>query len=89
MTRAEPGLVQRRVARQTGRVVEVWAADALGVEDEAGDWVTVCVEHGTDCHHETRRLAVGWAAEPRTWCEACQEIDGPADPGLTPGGPVV
>jgi hypothetical protein len=55
--------------------VEVWHAADLGVEDDAGDWVTVCRDHGTDCHHATRALAVSWAAEPLTWCEECQRED--------------
>jgi hypothetical protein len=67
------GPIQSRRARQSGRIVEVWRAEDLGVQDDAGDWVTVCVEHGTDCHHATRALAVSWAAEPLTWCETCQE----------------
>jgi hypothetical protein len=69
------GLVQSRRARQSGRIVEVWHADALGVHDEAGEWVTVCVEHGSSCHHETRAVAVSWAAEPLTWCEPCQQVE--------------
>ena len=64
--------VQSRRARQTGRVVEVWRAAELGVEDPAGEWVTICVQHASSCHHATRALAVSWAAEPLTWCEDCQ-----------------
>jgi hypothetical protein len=69
--------VQSRRARQTGRVVEVWRDLDLGVEDEAGPWVTVCPEHGSSCHHATRALAVSWAAEPLTWCEPCQGDETP------------
>lgn len=73
MSRAvRPGPVQSRRARQTGRIVEVWRADQLGVQDEAGDWVTVCQPHATSIHHATRKVAVEWAAEPLTWCEDCQ-----------------
>jgi hypothetical protein len=67
--------VQARRARQTGRVVEVWRDVDLGVEDEAGPWVTVCRDHASSCHHATRHLAVSWAAEPLTWCEPCQDAD--------------
>jgi hypothetical protein len=74
------GPLQSRRARQSGRIVEVWRAEDLGVHDEAGEWVTLCVEHGSDCHHATRALAVSWAAEPLMWCEPCQllpELDQP------------
>lgn len=55
-------------ARSTGTVIELWRAEDLGVEDEAGDWVTVC-EHGSSCHHHTRAVATSWMSEPETWCE--------------------
>lgn len=72
---APAGPVQSRQARQTGRTVEVWRATDLGVHDDAGEWVTVCTEHGSSCHHATRALALYMAAGPLTWCEDCQDDD--------------
>lgn len=71
------GPTQARRARQTGTVVEVWRADAIGLDDEGGRWFTVCTEHATSIAHATRRLAEWHAVDPRGWCEDCRPA---ADP---------
>lgn len=70
------GPIQSRKARETGRIVEVWRADDLGVEDEAGEWVTVCADHSTSIHHSTRKLAVYHSSNPLGWCEECMDEKG-------------
>lgn len=73
--RGQGGPIQAHRARETGRVVEVWHADDLGDADEAGPWVTICVEHATSIHHATRALAVWHSANPTGWCEVCSEVE--------------
>jgi hypothetical protein len=60
-------ILNRRVNRQTRTVIETARDDFLG-------WITICVDHGYVCEHPTRALAIGWAAEPRVWCEGCQRV---------------
>lgn len=69
-------VVQERRNRQTGTVVQVWDR---GVDEPDQRWETICVDHGGVCSHDTRALAMGWAAEPLMWCEDCQK----AESGLT------
>lgn len=65
-------LVDRR-SRQTGARVQLWRADAYGLDPaDGGPWVTVCVDHGNNVQHDTRADALGWLTSPATWCVGCQ-----------------
>lgn len=67
------GCVQRRRNRQTGTIVSVLSAKQAGLCDEGGPWVTLCEDHGFLVNHWTMLDALGWAPDPATWCEPCQE----------------
>lgn len=66
------GIVQRRVARSTGTVVEVCRSDDLEEDPEAGAWATVCIDHGGVMFYHTRADACYWAPRPEEWCPGCQ-----------------
>lgn len=61
--------------RETKTLIRWGRAEALDLSPEDGRWVTICVEHGQVCFHETRQLAEQWAAHPLTWCERCNGND--------------
>lgn len=65
-------LRQRRTARSTGTVVEVYDAEHPGSVFDAseGRWVTIC-EHGSMVAHSTLALARWFAPVPEEWCEEC------------------
>lgn len=64
--------IKRSRARSTGTLVEVWRSEDFG-DEQTAPYITVC-EHSSLCEHDTRALAVAWAAEPQMWCEnGCQE----------------
>ena len=66
------GLIQVRVARQTGTIVAVYDAVVAGIEDDPTiPWATICETHNAVICHRTRRLAVAHAADPAGWCEPC------------------
>jgi hypothetical protein len=71
--RTYSGVVQERTARQTGTTVLV-----IDNRDKqfsaAGEWLTLCDDHGGICSHDTRKLAAAWASDPEGWCPRCQEI---------------
>lgn len=72
--REAAGLERLARARQTGRLVGIYDADAAGI-DEYGH-ATVCEEHGTLIIHDTYTLARSHAATPAEWCETCRaELD--------------
>jgi len=64
-------IIQERRSRQSGTTVQV-------IDNRDGDfdtydwgWITVCVEHGNYCSHETRRMAEYFAPFPAEWCDDC------------------
>lgn len=65
-------MIHQARARQTGRPVEWGRAADFGMRDDDGKWCTLCVEHSEIVHHARMVDARSWAAEPRTWCEACR-----------------
>lgn len=73
-------VVTSRRARSTGTTVEL--IDNREGYFEAGGlgWITVCVEHGNYCEHETRKLAESFLAAPEEWCEACKPDEGVSAP---------
>ena len=69
------GLVQVRLARQTGGLVGVYDAAAAGMEGSG--WASVCEVHGVLVVHDTRALAIAHAADPCGWCERCRGAEAP------------
>ena len=63
------GLIQARIARSTGTLVEVYDANEAGQEDEG--YSTVCGDHGRLVIHPSLSLARAHAADPGGWCGAC------------------
>lgn len=67
------GLVSRRKAQETGRLVGLYHAAQAGLEDDPETpWATVCEEHATLVCHATLKQARAHAANPLGWCEECQ-----------------
>ncbi len=64
-------LVQSRVARSTG-----FRVDVIDGRDRGEGWETICCEHGGVCSHDSRALAVSFAACPEEWCEDCMHGPG-------------
>lgn len=71
------GLVQLRVAQDTGTLVGLYQAQDAGMEDdtEAGAWMTVCEDHGSCVLHPTVALGKAHAAAPQGWCGTCRGDD--------------
>ncbi len=69
------GLVQERVARETGLSVAIYHNAEAGID--AGEpslaFFVVCVEHGFCVGVETLSTARTEAAGPTRWCEACRD----------------
>lgn len=74
-TNPTTGVLQERVCRATGAVVQVVDAQVSEAFDpnEGGRWVTYCCKHETFCQHDTKRLAKYHAADSATWCGMCAE----------------
>lgn len=75
ITEATPpdGLIQCRIARETGLLVSVYhSAEAHLETDPALPYATVCEEHGGIVCHATKADALGWASQPKTWCPTCK-----------------
>lgn len=67
-------IVRHTRARSTGATIAVErTGPGSWIEQDPG-WVTVCVNHGQCCMHETRRLAESFAACPEEWCSDCRLI---------------
>ena len=66
------GVVQRRKARSTGTIVDVWDNREGQYALTTERWFTVCRDHGGVCSHDTRAVAVAWSSEPEVWCWGCQ-----------------
>jgi hypothetical protein len=73
-------IVHHRVAASTGATIVVErTGPGSSIEQDRG-WATVCLNHGMLIIHETRKLAVAFAAVPEEWCGDCERIaDGTAD----------
>lgn len=77
MRRRKPrigGLVQSRIARQTGRKVSVYHNAEADLDEAGGAYSTVCEYHGWIVAHPTLRLAQAHASAPLGWCEPCAEL---------------
>jgi len=59
-------------SRQTGTTITLYSSDELGLESEY-KWHTVCEEHGYQVGHPTKACAIAWMAQPKVWCEECQQ----------------
>lgn len=66
---------QDRIARRTGtRVCLFDTRSPENIFDPAGGrWVTVCMDHGAICNHETLYAARAHSTEV-DWCEECQGV---------------
>ena len=81
--RANTGLIEARVRRETGRVVSVYDGRMAGMDTwgerrgeqhpEGAPYSTVCEDHGHIISHATAALARAHAANPLGWCEPCME----------------
>lgn len=67
-------IVQTRRNRETGTTIDVVDRGQDDPDVQGGDnrWETICTDHGTVCSHQTRAVAVSFAAVPTEWCEDCQ-----------------
>ena len=63
--------IQSRKARSTGATIQVTFEPA---EDPSCRWQTTCETHGACVGHQTRALAVSFAAAPEEWCSECEAI---------------
>lgn len=69
------GCVERRRARQTGRLIYLVQAAQAGIEDDpATPWATICDEHSGVICHGTLAEARSMMSDPLGWCEACAAI---------------
>lgn len=61
-------------ARETGATITVEkTGPGSWIEQEPG-WMTLCLNHGTCCSHDTRELAESHASTPSGWCADCRNI---------------
>lgn len=74
------GLVQSRIARETGKRVSIYDGEAAGLDTSGGRWQTVCEEHGWIVAHEYRKLAELHAPNPLGWCDVCRVERGWVEP---------
>lgn len=58
-------------SRITGTTIIVGRADALGLDEDGGAWVTICQDHGSICNHWTLALARAHAPGGE-WCDDCR-----------------
>jgi hypothetical protein len=73
MTRANAGLLDTRMNKETGSWLSIYLADAAHLDPAGGKYVTVCEKHGTLCNHRTLKIARHHLLTA-DWCEACQSI---------------
>lgn len=70
------GCVVIRTTRQTGHDVGVYyGPQAHFATSPDTPWVTLCEDHGTIIEHQTLKLAMFHASDPKGWCEYCREED--------------
>jgi hypothetical protein len=68
------GCVVIRTTRQTGHDVGVYYGPQADIATSAdAPWVTCCEEHGIVIEHQTLKLALGHASDPKGWCEECRK----------------
>jgi hypothetical protein len=61
-----------RVAQSTGTLVGLYQASEADLDVEAGDWATVCEDHGGIVYHPKLRFAQEALSHPDEWCPTCQ-----------------
>jgi hypothetical protein len=73
-TEATDNVRARRRNRLTGTTIEL-IDNREGSFDAGGQgWVTLCVDHGNYCEHESRKLAASFIAYPDNWCGECDDF---------------
>lgn len=65
------GLVLRRRARQTSKIVNIYCADQARMDVGGLPWAVMCETHGGIVGCGSLSLAKDWAMEPKSWCEQC------------------
>lgn len=73
-----------RKIRVTGETLTVGTAVELGVDPEAGKWVTICEDHHTIANSATQSLA--YYTHGRDFCDGCR-ADFEGTPAPAPAGP--
>jgi hypothetical protein len=65
--------VYTRRTRDTGELLTVARAGAIGADDDGGAWVTFCEDHGTLINSDTRQLALD--TRGMDFCDDCRAVD--------------
>ena len=64
-----PTVKVTKANRETGTMVVLknWC------EGDVKNWTTLCIQHESECAHESRAAAVSWMSQPSMWCSECRE----------------